>query len=145
MAGRSGDSSVPLSLWNTFVFPFDVFIFCYSIFWIIDALFSFSSGGKERLILKVLICRSLLFVMYIYICLCMYVCVYICVCGPGSVVGIATDYGLDGPGIESRWGRNFPHLSRPTLKPTQPPVKRGTWSFPGVKCGRGVTLTLTPF
>jgi len=26
------------------------------------------------------------------------------VCGPGSVVGIATAYGLDGPGIESRWG-----------------------------------------
>jgi hypothetical protein len=25
--------------------------------------------------------------------------------GPGSSVGIATDYGLDGPGIESRWGR----------------------------------------
>jgi len=24
--------------------------------------------------------------------------------GPGSVVGIATGYGLDGPGIESRWG-----------------------------------------
>ena len=23
-------------------------------------------------------------------------------CGPGSVVGIATGYGLDGPGIESR-------------------------------------------
>ena len=24
--------------------------------------------------------------------------------GPGSVVSIATGYGLDGPGIESRWG-----------------------------------------
>ena len=24
--------------------------------------------------------------------------------GPCSSVGIATDYGLDGPGIESRWG-----------------------------------------
>jgi hypothetical protein len=24
--------------------------------------------------------------------------------GPGSSVGIATSYGLDGPGIESRWG-----------------------------------------
>ena len=24
--------------------------------------------------------------------------------GPGSSVGIATDYGLDGPGFESRWG-----------------------------------------
>ena len=24
-------------------------------------------------------------------------------CGPGSVVGIATGYRLNGPGIESRW------------------------------------------
>ena len=37
------------------------------------------------------------------------------VCGPGSVVSIATGYGLDGPGIESRWRRDFPYLSRPTL------------------------------
>ena len=28
-------------------------------------------------------------------------------CGPDSVVGIATAYGLDGPGIESRWGEIF--------------------------------------
>ena len=27
--------------------------------------------------------------------------------GPGSVVGIATAYGLDGPGIESRCGEIF--------------------------------------
>jgi hypothetical protein len=44
--------------------------------------------------------------------------------GPGSVVGIATDYVLDGPGIVSRWGRDFSHLSRPALGPTQPPVQR---------------------
>ena len=43
--------------------------------------------------------------------------------GPGSSVGIATDYGLDGPGIESRWRRDFPHLSRQALGPTQPPVQ----------------------
>jgi len=34
--------------------------------------------------------------------------------------GIATGYELDGPGIESRWGRDFPYLSRPALGPTQP-------------------------
>jgi len=28
-------------------------------------------------------------------------------CGPSSVVGIATAYGLDGPGIKSRWGEIF--------------------------------------
>ena len=27
--------------------------------------------------------------------------------GSGSVAGIATAYGLDGPGIESRWGEIF--------------------------------------
>ena len=27
--------------------------------------------------------------------------------GPDSSVGIATSYGLDGPGIESRWGEIF--------------------------------------
>jgi len=40
-----------------------------------------------------------------------------------GVVGIATGYGLDGPGIGSRWGRDFPHLSQPVLGPTQPPVQ----------------------
>ena len=42
--------------------------------------------------------------------------------GPGSSVGIATGYGLDGPGIESRWGEIF-RPSIPALGPTQPPVK----------------------
>ena len=43
--------------------------------------------------------------------------------GPGSVVSIATADRLDGPGIESRWGQDFPHLSRLALRPTQPPVQ----------------------
>ena len=38
--------------------------------------------------------------------------------------GIATGYGLDCPGIEFRWGRDFPNLSRTALVPTQPPVQR---------------------
>jgi hypothetical protein len=48
--------------------------------------------------------------------------------GPGSSVGIATGYGLDGPGIEFR---DFPHLSRPVLGPTQPPAQ---W-VPGLSRG----------
>ena len=40
-------------------------------------------------------------------------------CGPGSSVSIATDYGLDGPGIESPWRRDPPHLSMPALGSTQ--------------------------
>jgi len=53
-------------------------------------------------------------------------------CGPGSVVCIATGYGLDGPGIESRCGLDFPHMSRPALWPTQPPVQ---W-VPGLPGGK---------
>ena len=43
--------------------------------------------------------------------------------GLDSSVGIATRYRLDGPGIESRWGRDFPHPSRTALRPTQPSIQ----------------------
>ena len=43
--------------------------------------------------------------------------------GRDSSVGVATRYELDGPGIESRWGRDFPHPSRPALGPAQLPVQ----------------------
>ena len=43
--------------------------------------------------------------------------------GRDSAGGIATRYGLDGPGIESRWGRDFPYPYIPALGPTQPPVQ----------------------
>ena len=48
-------------------------------------------------------------------------------------IGIATRYGLDGPGIEGRWGRDFPHQSRQGLGPTQPPVRRVPDLLPGGK------------
>jgi hypothetical protein len=35
--------------------------------------------------------------------------------GRNSSVGMATRYGLDGPGVETRWVRHFSHLSRPAL------------------------------
>ena len=53
------------------------------------------------------------------------------VVGRDGSVGIATRYGLDGPGIESRWGWDFPHPSRPSLGPTQPPAQ---W-VPGLSWG----------
>jgi len=43
-------------------------------------------------------------------------------CGPGSSVGIATDYGLDGSG-SNRCGDEIFRPSRPALGPNQPPVK----------------------
>jgi hypothetical protein len=38
--------------------------------------------------------------------------------GWDSSVGIATRYGLDRLGIESLWGRDLSHPSRPALGPT---------------------------
>jgi len=56
--------------------------------------------------------------------------------GPGSVVGIATAYGLDGPGIESRWGEIF-RISPD--RPGDPPslLYNGYQVFPGGKGAAG--------
>ena len=64
--------------------------------------------------------------------------------GPGSSVGIATDYGLDGPGIVIPVGTRFsePVQTGPGAHPAS--CKIGTWSFPGVKSGRRVRLTPHP-
>jgi len=51
--------------------------------------------------------------------------------GRESSVVLETRYGLYGPRIESRWGRDFPHLSRPALESTQPPIQ---W-VPGLSQG----------
>ena len=48
--------------------------------------------------------------------------IYIYIYGPGSSVGIAIDYGLDGPESNPGGDKIF-RPSRPTLGPTQPPVQ----------------------
>ena len=65
------------------------------------------------------------------------------VCGPGSSVGIVTGYGLDGPGIESRWGEIFrPSGPAPGAHPAS--CTMGTGSFPGVKFGPGRAADHSP-
>ena len=64
-----------------------------------------------------------------------YIYIYI-ICGPGSSVGITTDYGLDDPG--SNPGEDEIFLpSRPTLGPTQPPVQLVPGLSRGVKVRPG--------
>ena len=55
--------------------------------------------------------------------------------GQGSSVGIATGYGLDGPGIESRWGDIF---SPPSL------LYDGYQVFPGGKVWPGRAADHSP-
>jgi hypothetical protein len=54
-------------------------------------------------------------------------------CGLDNSVGIATDYGLDGPGIECRWGARFfaPVQIGPGAHPASCTMSTG--SFPGVE------------
>jgi hypothetical protein len=59
--------------------------------------------------------------------------------GRDSVDSIATRYGLDGPRIEARWGRDFPHPSRSAPEADPALYTMGTGSFSGIKRpGRGV-------
>jgi len=53
--------------------------------------------------------------------------------GRGSAVGTATDYGLDGPGKESRWRCHFPHPFRQAVRPTRLSVQWVPLPFLGGK------------
>jgi hypothetical protein len=97
------------------------------------------------------VCRYVYMYMYVcmYVCVlhvrtsvCMYVCtMYVCKYVCMYVVGIATCYVLDGPGIENRWGRDFPQPSRPVVGPTSDLYIVYRVSFPAVKWpGRGTPI-----
>jgi hypothetical protein len=61
-----------------------------------------------------------------------------------SIVDIVTHCGLYGTRIESQWGRDFLHSSRPALGPTQTP---GLWVLvllPGGKMTGVLSLTTHP-
>ena len=68
---------------------------------------------------------------YIICTLCITLFYIICkYCGPGSSVGIATDYGLDGPGSNPGGGVGFPPIQTgPGAHPVS--CKMGAGSFPG--------------
>jgi len=67
---------------------------------------------------------------------------YIYVVALSSSVGIAIDYGLDGPGSNPGMDEIF-RPSRPVLGPTQLPVQWVSGLSRG-RSGRGVKLTPTP-
>jgi hypothetical protein len=64
--------------------------------------------------------------------------------GRCSVVGIATDYRLDGPEIESRRGARFSASVQTGLGALPASCTMGIAFFPGVKSGRGVMLNPHP-
>ena len=63
---------------------------------------------------------------------------YLVCVGRDNVDGIATGYGLDGPGIKTQWGRDFSDTSRSASRATHPYVpgsfpagkSAGSWSRP---------------
>ena len=57
-----------------------------------------------------------------------------------NVLSTTTRYGLNGPGIESWQGRDFPHLSRPALGPNPALVQWVSGDFRRYS-GQDVTLT----
>jgi len=61
--------------------------------------------------------------------------------GPGSSVGIATGYGLDGPGIEFRWGEIFRTCPD---RPWGPPSLLYPRVFPGGKERQGRDADTSP-
>ena len=59
-------------------------------------------------------------------------------------VGIATRYGLDGPGFQFQWGKVSTFPSRPSLGPTQLPIPQVP-SLSREYSGSGVALTTHPY
>ena len=64
--------------------------------------------------------------------------------GRDSSVGIATRFGLDGLGVEFRWGARFSAPVQTGARARPAPNKRGTGSLPKLKrSGRGVDYPLS--
>ena len=66
----------------------------------------------------------------------------VCYCGPGNSVGVAIDYGLEGPGIETRWGDIFHLPDRPWGPHSLPYIRYRV--FPGGKVRPGRAADHSP-
>jgi hypothetical protein len=108
---------------------FGLYLVCVRFFqWITEKLFIILlSGSGASGWIEIGLCT----VVQQYLCGCT-VCFFLHLCTMKNMTGTrlnyfhchsTTDYGLGGLGIESRWRRDFPHLSRPALGPTQSPVQ----------------------
>jgi hypothetical protein len=108
----------------------------------------FTYVNAQRVMLRVPQAERIIVPFKIHAYRCVWWVVYPANCakypGPGSVVGIATGYGLDGPGIESGWGATFSAAVQTGPGAYPASCTMGTGSFPGVKSGRGLTLTPHP-
>ena len=68
---------------------------------------------------------------------------FIWICGLGSSVGIATDYGLGGPGLNPGGGQDFlPIQTGPGAHPAY--LYNGYWVFPGGKVRPGRAADHSP-
>jgi len=67
------------------------------------------------------------------VCLCILIVEDALCSGLGSIIGVVTGYGLDGPGIKSRWGARFSTPVQTGRGAHPASCTMGTGSFPGVK------------
>jgi hypothetical protein len=80
-------------------------------------------------VLSIYILTVFIFVFVLYtfnplsIIIIIFLLYYLSTMGRDSSVGIATCYGLDGPVIEYRWGRDFPRPLIQAVGSTQPPIQ----------------------
>ena len=108
------------SLYNNTIFSSERCDFCY-------------------VLLLTLIRASIYVYIYIYVCVCVFMW------DRNSSVGIANCYRVKGQGIETRWARDFPHPSSPTLGHTQPPIQWVQGLSRRQQRGHGVALTTHSF
>jgi hypothetical protein len=75
----------------------------------------------------------------------LYIYIYTLSSWPGNSIDVAVAYVWEGKGIDSRWVRDFPHLSSLALIPNQPPVKWVPCLFRGLFVVEAWRWTLTHF